>query len=136
MASMMDIGKRLLDGDSLPPLPDAYERVEYVASDGNGCNFDTGVCGNNDNLRIQACVCYESHTAYRGFMGNYVNETTNAWRILCGGNGYDERQLFNRNNRANAALSVPLGQSIIGKKIYMDVTVAKSVATIKNSKNV
>ena len=67
----------------LPTLPDAYQKVDYVVGTSIGTNFDSGVAGNNNNLRIKGCISFITATGgYHAVLGNYASETKNAWRFM------------------------------------------------------
>lgn len=58
-----------------------YREVAYLESTGTQ-KIDTGIAGNNDNLRFELSFNILSFTSYGGIFGNYVAEATNCWRML------------------------------------------------------
>jgi hypothetical protein len=67
-----------------PRLPNGYQRLAYLWADNAQSYIDTGVPGNNDNLRFQIGVIVNAHTNYGNFFGNYINDSTNCWRAMSG----------------------------------------------------
>jgi hypothetical protein len=68
----------------VPPdarLPADYKEVAYIESTGTQW-IDTGIAGNNNNLRFEFAFNLLQFNAYRGLFGNYVDENTNCWRFI------------------------------------------------------
>lgn len=63
-------------------LPDGYTRLEYIWSNNSNQYINTGVPGNNDNLRFKFGVTFHTFVAYGAFFGNYVNEGSDCWRLI------------------------------------------------------
>ena len=58
-----------------------YVPVEYLESTGTQY-INTGIAGNNENLRIELTFEIRAFTQYGGVFGNYVSETANCWRMI------------------------------------------------------
>lgn len=59
-----------------------YKR-ELLYLESNGTQFiDTGIGGNNTNLRIELAFEILSFTRYGGIFGNHTAETSNCWRMI------------------------------------------------------
>lgn len=121
-----------MTANELPPIPDAYQKVEYVIATHAGSNINTGVAGNNDNLRIKCCALIEDFVAYQGFIGNYSSETANCWRIITQSvnNG---KFYVTLNGKTNASATLVFSESFIGKRVYVDLQYANGRATIDNT---
>lgn len=121
-----------MSAQELPPIPDAYQRVEYVFQNGQSSMFDTGINGNNDNLRFVLCVCPLSHSAYHPFFGNYRGETTNGYRLMLA--SANSAVSWASNTRLNAGTPISLGASVVNKKLYVDCSFSIYSITNNNTK--
>lgn len=117
-------------------IPPAYKRVEYVIANYSASNFDSGVCGNNDNLRIQICFECGFHSNYYGFFGNHVRDSVNGWRFMASTN--DKAFLVNANSRCGSSrsISTPDGNSWLNKKVYADISQPYRAVTIDGNAKV
>lgn len=127
---MMELRRQIIVGRRQTELPRAYQKVEYVIGQGAGSNFYTGVPGDNLNLRFELSFEPDSHSAYFGFFGNYVDGSTDGWRLIFGGAGYDERLLYDIGKRCNVTGRLVANSSIIGKRIDADISLAQSYFTV------
>lgn len=100
-------------------LPSAYMRLPYVLGNNTASHFDTGISGTNENLRIQLCMEMNFTTNYFYLFGNYIDETTNCWRLITTNTG--DSFYFTPGTRANASGIVNLGSSYVDRKIYFDL---------------
>ena len=111
-------------------IPPAYKRVEYVIANYSASNFDSGVCGNNDNLRIQICFECGFHVNYHAFFGNRISDSANGWRFMAYSN--DTAFLVNANSRCGSSRSIttPHSNSWLNKKVYADISQPYRAVTI------
>lgn len=113
MAELMEIRRRMLAAAD-PTLPPVYRRVDYLVSAGQGAHIDTGVSGNDDTLSFEL-VCYaEQQYNYAGFMGNYVNSSTKAWRVILGASA---TTMHANAHRPSAMTLTPRGGTTVGTKL-------------------
>ena len=66
-------------------LPVGYTELESISGIANKAWFDTGIAGNNDNLRFVFTGYKGSRVAYTSFFGNFVNESSNVTRLIASG---------------------------------------------------
>lgn len=100
---MMEIRRRVLSFDGLPP---EYQRTDYLQAQGDRAVIDTGVAGNNDNLKFAFKFNVDRFIAYRGFFTNYASETANCWRLSEGGSsGF----IFNVNTKTGSSTPYSYG---------------------------
>lgn len=120
--------------DNEAPLPSEYQRVECIKQTGNGSNFDTGVSGNNTNLRIKCCAEMNGFSQYRPLFGNFVNGQTNGWRVILDSKD-NGRLLLSLGNKPADLLMLEIGQDVIyNNRIYFDIAYKSIFATVKNTK--
>lgn len=74
--------------------------LEYLQSDSTAF-IDTGVSGNNNNLSLNMTFYIENFFEYGAIFGNYIDEASNAFRVICSEN--TSRFYFNANTRASNA---------------------------------
>ena len=95
----------IVDGDVNPPTPEPepepilpveYQEIEYIIGYGTGSNFDTGVAGDNNNLRFEFSFNRNYHTNYAPLFGNYTAEASNCWRLI---GGSDSTSLYVTSNK-------------------------------------
>ena len=79
MAGLMEIRRRMMRGNTLPP---AYTKCDYVQSTGGKARIDTGVAGNDSTLKITGDVKVMDFRAYNAMLGNHVDDSHKAWRII------------------------------------------------------
>ena len=65
-------------------LPYGFTQLESISGISNKTWFDTGVAGNNNNLRFVFTGYKDSAKAYSAFFGNYVDESSNVTRLITG----------------------------------------------------
>lgn len=65
-------------------LPYGFTQLESISGISNKAWFDTGVAGNNNNLRFVFTGYKDSAKAYSAFFGNYVDESSNVTRLIAG----------------------------------------------------
>lgn len=134
MGSLMETRQIILSAQELPPIPNEYQKVEYIVTVSNSTSVLTGISGDNDNLRFVLAVSPEAYSAYRGILGNYRSETVNCWRILMAGSD-DGAWLCNCNSRTGSALSIGrFRPTVVGRKFYFDITKNKRCTTCENTK--
>lgn len=63
-------------------LPYGYTQLESISGISNKAWFDTGVAGDNDNLRFVFTGYKSSGIAYTAFFANYVDESSNVTRLI------------------------------------------------------
>ena len=64
-------------------LPAEYRRVVWIRSDYLNTYIDTGVGPDaSGRLEIELRASYESRKSFGSILGNYVNEATNAFRLI------------------------------------------------------
>lgn len=87
-------------------LPAEYQEVEYIRStDKGGQWIDTGVPGENSNLRIDVSYMWDVvpvSGSYQNIISAYINETSNCTRILQYGAGTTYVDVNIRANRSIA----------------------------------
>lgn len=75
--------------------------LAYLES--NGTQYiDTEIAGDSNNFLIEFKFNLLSYTRYGGLFGNYINETTNTWRILQQASNTTSMWVY-ANSRANSA---------------------------------
>lgn len=74
--------------------------LEYLQSDSSAF-IDTGVSGNNNNLSLNMTFYIEKFFEYGGIFGNYIDENTNVFRVICAEDA--NRIFYNANTRAGNA---------------------------------
>lgn len=76
------VSKIEIDNNIVWTAADRYiAELKCLKSDGTQY-IDTGVAGNNDNLRIELEFGVLAFKSYGGILGNYVSEEHNSWRII------------------------------------------------------
>lgn len=136
MGGMMDIRRQVLHQD-LPPVPSAYQKVDCVTGIGRRSAFDTGIDVNNDNLRIKCCFepIEINGNGYKPFICGYVNEQSNAWRIIsAAGDLIVKRFYLNLNSRAGSSINITPNVSVLNNRLYFDVSRQSVSLTMKNKK--
>lgn len=130
--SAMEARRRVLFAGN-GPLPPTLRRVEYIVAPGDQAIIDTGVPGNNDNLKFKFCYSVDRQINYRGLFTNYASETANCWRYsLASASG---NYLFCTNTRTGASTTLTVAGSI-GKKTTVEldktsgITVSADGATV------
>lgn len=120
----MELRRILIAGQ--PTLPYGYQQVDYLVSTGQGAHIDTGVSGNDDTLSFEL-VCYaEQQYNYAGFMGNYVDSSTKAWRVILGAN---TTTMHANAHRSNAMTLTPRGGTTVGTKLTVHLDINGSSVT-------
>ena len=90
-------------------FPPGYQEVEYLQAQGDRAVIDTGVPGDNDQLKFAFKFNVDRFIAYRGFFTNYASETANSWRLSeSASNGY----LFNVNSKTGASTVYTYGSFV------------------------
>lgn len=112
---MMEIRRRVLSFNGLPP---EYQRTDYLQAQGDRAVIDTGVAGDNDNLKFDFCFNVDRYIQYRGLFTNYESETANCWRLSEVGTG---SFLHTHNTRTGASGTIALGKTFAGKKIFVSM---------------
>lgn len=130
----------IIDGDLISygteeKMPTIYERVEYIIGRGKGANFDTGVAGNDDTLELELCYEFDAWAAYRGYFGNYTNESSNCWRLIL--RNTENGGFYGcTNRRASNSAPITFGETsdlITNKKIYVDAKRGDMTVTINGT---
>lgn len=57
-----------------------FEPLNYVATDSSAYT-DTGISGDNNNLKIKIQFSVDTRTSWKGWVGNHNNNTNRSWRI-------------------------------------------------------
>lgn len=101
-------------------LPDGYIQLPYIIGNYTASNIDTGISGDNDNLRFQFCVEVNYFTSYASLFGNYVSETSNCWRVIMA----TSNNVFyaSHNKRANNSSVITCDSSFIDNALYFDLS--------------
>lgn len=63
-------------------LPYGYTQLESISGITNKSWIDTGVAGNNDNLRFIFTGYKDKGVAYTSFFANYIDESSNVTRLI------------------------------------------------------
>ena len=107
-------------------LPAEYQRVDYIVGKGTQSYFDTGIAGGTDGLRFELCFELSQFSQYRALFGNYVNESTNCWRLILQSTD-NGKYFFTTGNSANTskAITAPGGVAI-GKKTYAKIDASRA----------
>ena len=126
MGCLIERKKRLMNAEQ--DLPPWYKRVDYLVSIGQGAHIDTGVSGNDETLEFDITFYAESQVNYAGIMGNYVNSTTQAWRLILGSN--TTSVIINCFRQGGTSL-YPSGGTSVGVKLRVHFN--KSEATVYDS---
>lgn len=63
-------------------LPVGYTELESISGISSKAWFDTGIAGNNDNLRFVFSGYKGSGVTHTAFFGNYVDESSNITRLI------------------------------------------------------
>ena len=114
-------------------IPNDYERLEYVLGNYTSSHFDTGISGDNNNLRFKICVELNFFMNYFYIFGNYIDEGTNCWRLLT---ATEDGMFYQTPNRKTGASGViNLKQSFLDKKLYFDLSQPKGYCYIKNERH-
>ena len=126
----MEARRRIMTSDRwpVPPLPSEYQRVEYVIGDNYATVIDTGVPGNNNNLRLNFCFETNKHVNYAAYMGNWIDDNHNAWRLLAA--TIDTRLYVTRNLKAGNSSSMNFSSPYANHKLYFDFTADKITCVV------
>ena len=122
MGSLMDIRRRVLLFNGLPPK---YQRTDFIQAQGDRAVIDTGVPGDNDNLKFDFCFNVDRFITYRGFFTNYESEAANCWRMS---EASSIAFLHTHNTRTGSSGTINAGGSFANKKIF--VTMDKLSASV------
>lgn len=114
--------------------------LEYLQSDSNAF-IDTGVSGNNNNLSLNVTFYIEKFFEYGAIFGNYIDEASNVFRVICAEN--TSRIYFNANTRCSNATAKSTNSGFFGSKhtLRLEKTkltvdgVASSIANINGTVN-
>lgn len=79
-------------------LPLGYTLLESATGYANQSVIDTGVAGNNNNLRIVIKGYKDTNSGYTPLIANYVDESSNVTRIIAGSSA--GQVIFNLNRKA------------------------------------
>lgn len=113
-------------------IPDEYERLPYIIGDYTASHFDTGIGGDNSNLRIKLCVELNFFVQYYYLFGNYVDETSNCWRLIM---ATDDQTFYQTSNvRTNASGVFSMGESFVNKKLYFDLQKSRGYLISQNTR--
>ena len=119
---MMELRRRVLDSQP-------YIFLDHVVGTGYKSRIDTGIMGNNNSLSFDFCLTWHEYNAWQGCFGNYVNEDTNAWRLVI--SSTNGRLIYNSNGKAGASWAlVPGIDSLEGKKIKAHIGFLTATVTI------
>ena len=115
MGSLMEIRRRMMQEDVLPPK---YQRVEYITGSLRSY-FDTGVAGNDNTLKIDLIYKAENMSAYAPIVGNYDgNRNKNCWCLRQNDN---VKQISFLSNSSSFATNIGIMQfdvdTLLGKKV-------------------
>ena len=108
----------------------SYTLVPYIVGHGTASNFDTGVSGNNDNLRFEFGIEINKLAKMFAVFGNFVDNDHNCWDFTTGN---IDVSTANRQLSCHANDRVSTGFSI-GEQGYpsnkMDVILDRSNCTV------
>lgn len=130
MAGLMDARRRILQNTDV--LPPKYQRVEYVIGNGTASSIDTGIPGNNDNLRFVFGFEINEVGNHSGIFGNYVNEQTDCWRLICQASSRPKGFYHTHNRIASSSGGLYIGndkESYAGLKLH--ITMDADTATLR-----
>lgn len=119
---MMQIRRMVMQSaDGIPPI---YKRVEYITGVGTGGVIDSGIPGNNDNLRFVFCFEINGVYSYAGFFGNSIDEDHDSWRLLTYSSTTPNGFFITRNRKQGSSGSLyalnPSDYS--NRKLYFDIS--------------
>ena len=120
MGSLMEIRRQMMSADNELSLPSEYQRVAYVDNSAGDARLDTGVNGNNQNLRFKFCAEAIDAVQYGAIFGNFKNGQENNWRMIwmsTGGKGF----YLSAGNKAADLMRVTFPSSVVGEKLYVDM---------------
>lgn len=126
--NISNIHRNVLLNSDINKLQNEYKRVEYIIGVGTGSVIDTGINGNNDNLRFVFCVEINEVRSYFGFFGNYVGESYDCWRLITMAISTPNGFYFTRNRKASSSPGLyAMGTSdYTEKKLYFDISIEKA----------
>lgn len=75
---------KLYGGCEQRRLPEGYTELASISGTVYKTWFDTGVAGNNNNLRFVFSGYKSQAAGYNAFFGNYIDEETNVTRLIAG----------------------------------------------------
>ena len=107
-------------------IPPAYQVCDYLQAQGDRAVIDTGVPGDNDNLKFAFRFWVDRQISYRGLFTNYSSENANCWRVSENVNT-GTSFLFTCNTKTGASRSFDTGSYV--EKI-VDITLDKEQCTI------
>lgn len=84
-------------------LPDGYTQLKSISGITGKAWFDTGIAGNNNNLRFVFSGYKNSGAAYSAFFGNYVDEASNTTRLIARTNANGIIAEINRKSASSTA---------------------------------
>lgn len=106
----------------------SYQVLDYIES--FGAQFiDTGVSGNNDNLKIEAKFTMLDFSSYAGVFGNYAGEQSKCWRLLL--TNVDNNSYYATTNiRAQGSDGVTIPKGVVNSiTLSKDKIIINNVAT-------
>lgn len=103
--------------------------IEYLKG-ALGAYIDTGIPGSN-NLKIEIRYSVTAHEQYGAVLGNYVDENSNAWRIILQSSS-NNHGFINVNTKAGSSAQLTNGGT---KNMYMTVVMSKTSITINGTTN-
>lgn len=119
------------DLDSIP-LPAEYQRIEYALGNHTASNIDTGIPGDNDNLRFLFSVSANRFSEYARFFGNYIDEASNCWRVIY--STIDTDFYVCHNVRAGASPRIRLDSSAVDRKLTFYLSDEESYCLVDGEK--
>ena len=126
MASLMN-RFRILLCNMQNVIPKEYEKLDFITESGYVSVIDTGISG--DDLDIELKFNHDTFVQWLAIFGNYVNTSTDAYRLLLGSN---ETQLYClRGTQANSNRIIAPNGGVINNDIVIRFD-ASGYAAISN----
>lgn len=102
-------------------VPPGFTVYDYIQAQGDRAVIDTGVSGNNDNLKFHMLFNVDRYIQYRGLFTNYSSEKANCWRLS--ESATNNSFLFATNTKTGSSGTKIVG-SYVGKNVeaFIDKT--------------
>lgn len=119
----------------LPPMYVEYDWLETPYNSAGYAYIDTGVAGNNNDLKLIFDYMALERRSYGRIIGSWNSEDNTCWRLLqYSGTTETVYYLFTANNRkAGSSYSIqaaPTGGSIVGYKAHIELEYGKCTTPI------
>lgn len=115
MASVIEQRYRILFGNIQNVLPKEYKKLDFIVESGHVSVIDTGI--NGDNVDIELKFNHDTFAQWLAIFGNYLNSSTNAYRLLLGSN--DTQLYCIRNTSPNSNRIIAPNGGVINNDIII-----------------